>query len=87
LPKRKPVTLEWLRQLNEDIYALYSTSNIIRVIKSRRMNWAGHIAHMGERTGACRDFMGKSERIRTNEDVGIDESIRLNGSSRSGMGH
>jgi hypothetical protein len=42
-------------------YALYSSPNIIRVIKSRRLRWAGHVARMGERRGACRASMGKPE--------------------------
>jgi hypothetical protein len=45
-PKRDDVTGEWRRLHNEELYALYSSPNIIRVIKSRRMRWAGHVAHM-----------------------------------------
>jgi hypothetical protein len=37
---------------NKELYALYSSPNIIRVIKSRRLRWAGHVARMGERRGA-----------------------------------
>jgi hypothetical protein len=51
-PKRDEVTGEWRRLNNEELYALYSSPNIIRVIKSRRLRWAGHVAHMGERRGA-----------------------------------
>ena len=40
---------------------MYSSSNIVRVIKSRRMIWAGHVAHMGEETGVCRVLVGKPE--------------------------
>jgi hypothetical protein len=47
-PKRDEVTGEWRRLHNEDLNDLYSSPNIIRVIKSRRMRWAGHIARMGE---------------------------------------
>jgi hypothetical protein len=46
-PKRDEVTGEWRRLHNEELYALYSSPNIIRVIKSRRMRWAGHVARMG----------------------------------------
>jgi hypothetical protein len=44
-----------------ELYALYSSPNIIRVIKSRRLRWTGHVAHMGERRGAYRALMGKPE--------------------------
>jgi hypothetical protein len=42
----------------EEHHDLYSTPNIIRVIKSRRMRWAGHAARMGDRRGACRVLVG-----------------------------
>jgi hypothetical protein len=51
-PKRDEVTGEWRRLHNKELYALYSSLNIIRVIKSRRLRWAGHVARMGERRGA-----------------------------------
>jgi hypothetical protein len=46
-PKRDEVTGEWRRLHNEELHALYSSPNIIRVIKSRRLKWAGHVARMG----------------------------------------
>jgi hypothetical protein len=46
-PKRDEVTGEWRRLHNEELYALYSSPDIIRVIKSRRLRWAGHVARMG----------------------------------------
>jgi hypothetical protein len=46
-PKRDEVTWEWRRLHNRELYALYSSPNIIRVIKSRRLRWAGHVARMG----------------------------------------
>ena len=46
---------------NEDLNDLYSSPNIVRVIKSRRMRWAGHVAHMGEERGAYRVLVGKPE--------------------------
>jgi hypothetical protein len=45
--KRDEVTGEWRRLYNEELYALYSSPNIIRVIKSRRLRWVGHVARMG----------------------------------------
>jgi hypothetical protein len=50
----------WLKH-NKELYALYSSPDIIRVIKSRRMRWAGHVARMGERRGAYRPLVGKPE--------------------------
>ena len=46
---------------NDDLYDLYFSPNIIRVIKSRRMRWAGSEARMGERTAVYRIFVGKTE--------------------------
>jgi hypothetical protein len=63
-PKRDEVTGEWRRQHNKELYALYSSPNIIRLIKSRRLRWAGHVARMGERRGAYRALVGKPERRR-----------------------
>jgi hypothetical protein len=60
-PKRDEVTGEWGRLHNKELYALYSSPNIIRVIKSRRPRWAGHVARMGERRGAYRALVGKPE--------------------------
>jgi hypothetical protein len=51
-----------LRKLhNEDLNDLYTSSNIVLGIKSRRMRWNGHVAHMGYRKGVYRDFVGKRE--------------------------
>jgi hypothetical protein len=47
-PKRDDLTRQWIRLHNEGLYALYSSPNIIREIKSRRMRWAEHVARMGE---------------------------------------
>ena len=50
-PKRDEVTGEWRRLHNEELNDLYSSPNIVRVIKSRRMRWAGHVAHMSVEMG------------------------------------
>jgi hypothetical protein len=55
------VTGEWRRLHNKELYALYSSPNIIRVIKSRRPRWAGLVAHVRERRGAYRALVGKPE--------------------------
>jgi hypothetical protein len=54
-------TGEWRRPHNKELHALYSSPNIIRVIKSRRLRWAGYVARMGERRGAYRALVGKPE--------------------------
>jgi hypothetical protein len=63
-PKRDEVTGEWRRLHNKELYALYSSPNIIRVIKSRRLRWAGHVACVGERRGVYRALVGKPEKRR-----------------------
>jgi hypothetical protein len=50
-PRRNEVTGEWRRLHNEELNGLYSSPNIVRVIKSRRMRWVGHVARMGEGSG------------------------------------
>ena len=47
-PKRDEVTGEWIKLHKEEFSDLYSLPNIVRVVKSRRMRWAGHVALMGE---------------------------------------
>jgi hypothetical protein len=59
--KRDEVTGEWRRLHNKELCALYSSRNITRVIKSRRLRWAGHVARMGERRVAYRALVGKPE--------------------------
>ena len=60
-PKRDEVTGEWRKLHNEELRDLYSVPNIVRVVKSRRMRWAGHVARMGEWRGVHRVLVGKPE--------------------------
>ena len=62
--KRDEVTGEWKKLYNAELNDLYSSPNIVRVIKLRRMRWAGHAARMGERRGVYRVLVGKPERKR-----------------------
>jgi len=59
--KRKEVIGKWRKLHNEKLNNLYSSPNIVRVIKSRRMRWAGHVARMGEGRGVYRVLVGKPE--------------------------
>jgi len=60
-PRRDEVTGKWRRLLNEELNDFYTSLNIVRVIKWRRMRWAGHVARMGEETGVYRVLVGKPE--------------------------
>ena len=60
-PKRDEVTRQYRRLKTEELYALYSSPDSIRVIKSRRLIWAGHVACMGEIRGAQKVLVGKAE--------------------------
>ena len=64
-PKRDEVTGEWRKLHNEELSDLYSLPNFVRVVKSRRMRWAGHVACMGEGRGVHRVLVGKPEGKRT----------------------
>jgi hypothetical protein len=55
------VTGEWRKLHNEELNDLYSLPNIVRVVKSRRMRWTGHVARMGEEGGLHRVLVGKPE--------------------------
>ena len=59
-PKRDVVTGEWRKLHNEELNDLYSLPNIVRVVKSRRMRWAGHVARMGEDRGVQRVLVGEA---------------------------
>jgi hypothetical protein len=60
-PKRDEATGDWRRLHNEELNDLSSRPNIVRVIKSRRMRWVGHVARMGERRDAYRILVGRRE--------------------------
>ena len=60
-PKRDEVTGEWRKLHNEELSDLYSLPNIVRVVKSRRMRWGGHVARMGQGRGVHRVLVGKPE--------------------------
>ena len=60
-PRRDKVTGEWRRLHNEELNDLSSSASIVRVIKSRRMRWAGHVARMGEERELYRVLVGEPE--------------------------
>jgi hypothetical protein len=76
-PKRDEVTGEWKKLHNEELHNPYSSPNIVPVIKSRRMRWAGHVARMGRRE-ACIVFWWRNLRERDHwGDPGVDGRIIL----------
>ena len=76
-PKRDEVTGEWRKLHNEDFTDLYISPNIIRMIKSRRMRWAGHVACMGARRGVHRVLVGNLRERDHLGDPGVDGRIIL----------
>jgi hypothetical protein len=83
--KRDEVTGEWRNLHNEELHILYSSPDIIRQIKSRRMRWAGHVARMGEERNVYRVLMGRPEvkrpleRQRRRREDGIRMDLRETG--------
>ena len=63
--KRGGVTGEWRKLHNEELNDLYSSPNIVRVIKARRIRWVGHVARMEEGRGVHKVLVGKPEGKRT----------------------
>jgi hypothetical protein len=76
-PKRDEVTGERRRLHNKELYALYSSPNTIRVIKSRILRCAGHVASMGESTGAHMVLPGKPEGMRSLGRLSLEGRIIL----------
>jgi hypothetical protein len=60
-PKRDEVMGDWRKLHNEELHNLYSSPNIIRMIKSRRMKWTGHVARVGKTRNSYRILAGKPE--------------------------
>jgi hypothetical protein len=58
-PKADQVPEDWRKRHNEELHNFYSSPDNIRVIKSRRMRWAGHVARMEKRRGVDRVLVGK----------------------------
>jgi hypothetical protein len=73
-PKRDDVTGEWRKVYNEELHDLYSLPNIIRIMKSRRIRWVGHVSRMGEKRNTYRFFGGKA---RGKEAVGTSHKAVL----------
>jgi hypothetical protein len=76
VPKRDRVTGEWRRLQNEELYNLYSSPNIVQVIKSR-IRWAGHVARMGKKRGVYRVLGGRRILKGSFRSRGIDRWIVL----------
>jgi len=81
-PRRGEVMGEWRRLHNEELNNLYSSPNIVRVIKSRRTRWAGHVARMVEERGVYRVLLGKPEGRNHGGGLGADGWIILGWISR-----
>jgi hypothetical protein len=65
--KRDEVTGDWRKLHNEELHNLYSSTNVIRMIKARMMTWTGHVARMGKKRNSCRILVGKPDRIQETE--------------------
>jgi hypothetical protein len=67
----------WRKLHNDEHHSLHLSPNIVRVIKSRRMRWAGHVTRRGERRGVYRLLVGRSEGKKYWEDLGVGGRITL----------
>jgi len=81
-PRRDEVTGEWRRLHNEELNDLYSSPNLVRVIKSRRMRWAGHVARMMRRVGCIGCSWGNRREREHWGDLDVDGWIILRWISR-----
>jgi len=81
-PRRDEVTGELRRLHNEELSDLYSSPNIVRMIKSRRMRWAGHVTRMGEERGCIGSWWGNRRERDQWGDLGVDGWIILGWISR-----
>jgi len=77
VPRRDEVTGEWSRLHKEELNELYSSPNIVRMIKSIRMRWAGHVSRMGEERGCIGSWWGNRMERDHRGDLGIDGWIIL----------
>ena len=75
--RQQKLTQSWRKQHNEGIHDLYSPANIIWVIKPMMMRWTGHVARMGERRNADRDWLGNLRERDNLEDLSVDGRIIL----------
>jgi hypothetical protein len=71
-PNRDEVTGEWRKLHNEELYELYSSPNIIRQVKLRRISWAGHVARMGEDIKVCKVWWESTKERDTSKHRGVD---------------
>jgi hypothetical protein len=72
-PKRDKIVGDWRKMHNEELRNLYSSPNIIRMIKSRRTRWAGHVTCLGEKRNSYRGFIEKTQKERNyKEDQNIE---------------
>jgi len=81
-PRTDEATGEWRRLRNEALNDLYSSPNIARMIKSRRLRWAGHVPHMGEGRGCIGSWWGNRREGNNWGDLGVDGWILLGRISR-----
>jgi hypothetical protein len=81
-PKRDEVTGEWINLYNEELRDLYSSLNVIRIIMSRRMRWAGHVARVGENNKEGKRKLGRPRRTRVDNvrmELGKWDRVRWTG--------
>jgi hypothetical protein len=94
-PKREG-DASWRKLHNDELHCLYSSPNIVRVIKSRRMRWAGHVACIGEGRGVCRVLIGRPKgkrplgrpRHKWEDNIKLDfREVGVDGTNRIWLAH